>query len=178
MDRLTREKGPADRWSRAWSIYLLLGILATGAYFLLPSQTLQENLRPLFNVTTLGAIVAGILIHRPKRPLPWYLFALGMLLFVLGIVTFVYYEVTLGTAPSPSLADAFFIASYACAIAALLLIQSRRLVRDRASTIDPIIVSIGVGMLAWVFLIRVYAEDPSLSQLERLVSMAYPLMDV
>ncbi|HET7270714.1 MAG TPA: hypothetical protein VFI90_06460, partial [Rubrobacter sp.] len=122
--------------------------------------------------------MAGILMHRPKRPLSWYLFTCGLLLFVLGIVTYVYYEATLGKTPFPSVADVFFIASYPCAASALLLFQSRRLVRDRASTIDPIIVTVAVGMLAWVFLIEPYTTDPSLTLLQRLVSMAYPLMDV
>jgi diguanylate cyclase (GGDEF)-like protein/PAS domain S-box-containing protein len=165
--------------SRAWLVYLLLGLLATGAYFLVPSPVAQDTLRPLFNLAALAAFVAGIRMHRPKRPLPWYLFTVGMLLFVLGIVVYVYYEITQGhDPPTPSLADAFFIASYPCAAAALLLIQSRRLVRDRASTIDPIIVAVAVGMLAWVFLMRPYAADSSLSLLQRLVSVAYPVMDV
>ncbi len=159
-------------------MYLLVGILATGAYFLVPSPVVQDSLRPLFNLAALGAFVAGILLHRPKRPLPWYLFTVGMLLFVFGIVTYVYYEITLGKTPFPSLADAFFIAGYPCVAAALLIIQSRRLARDRASTVDPIIIAVGVGMLAWVFLMRPYVEDPSLSLPQRLVSVAYPLMDV
>jgi diguanylate cyclase (GGDEF)-like protein/PAS domain S-box-containing protein len=174
-----RENGKADRRLQAWHVYLLGGVLATGVYFFLPSQSMQETLRPLFNLAALAAFVAGLLMHRPKRPLPWYLFTLGMLLFVLGIVVYVYYEITQGQeAPSPSLADAFFIASYPCAAAALLLIQSRRLARDRASTIDPIIVAVAVGMVAWVFLIRPALEVQSYSLAQRLVFVAYPLMDV
>ncbi len=161
-----------------WLVYLLAGILATGAYFLVLSPDAQDTLRPLFNLAALGAFVAGILMHRPKRPLPWYLFTLGTLLGVLGIVAYVHSEITLGTTPFPSLADAFFIATYPCVAAALLIIQSRRLVRDRSSTVDPIIITVGVGMLAWVFLIRPHVEDLSLSLLQRLVSVAYPLMDI
>ncbi len=178
-DTETRGEGTAGRRLRAWHVYLLVGLLATGVYFFLPSQSAQEALRPLFNVAALAAFVLGLLIHRPKRPLPWYLFTLGMLLFVLGIVVFVYYEITRGReAPSPSLADLFFVASYPCAAAALLLIQGRRLARDRASTIDPIIVAVAVGMLAWVFLMRPALAVSSYSLAERLVFVAYPLMDV
>jgi diguanylate cyclase (GGDEF)-like protein/PAS domain S-box-containing protein len=99
-------------------------------------------------------------------------------MFVLGIIAFVYYEVTLGKTPFPSVADVFFLASYPCAAFALLLFQNRRLTRDRASIVDPIIVAVGVGMLAWVFLMRPYVADLSLSSAQRLVSVAYPLMDV
>jgi diguanylate cyclase (GGDEF)-like protein/PAS domain S-box-containing protein len=177
--RLKREKGTFGRRLQAWHVYLLLGVLAIGAYFLLPSQAAQHALRLLFVISALVATVTGILMHRPNRPLPWYLFASAMLMGVLGIVTYGYYEAVLGIeSPSASVADAFFIASYPCSITGLLLIQSWRLVRDQASTIDPIIVAIGIGMLAWPFLLKPYVEDPSLSLLERLVSIAYPLMDV
>ena len=163
---------------RAWLVYLTVGVLATVAYFSIPSPVVQDSLRPLFSLAALGAFVAGILVHRPKRPLPWYLFTLGSLFSVLGIVTYVYYEITLGRTPFPSLADVFFLAGYPCVAASLLIMQSRRLARDRASIVDPIIVAVGVGMLAWVFLMRPYLDDLSLSLPQRLVSVAYPLMDV
>src|SRR5918911_3653971 len=110
MHSLASKKGKISIRSQAWRVYLLLGLLAAGAYFLLPSHTAQENLRPLFNVAALAAFVTGILIHHPKRPLPWYLFTLGMLTFVLGIISYVYYEAIPGPTPFPSIADAFFIA--------------------------------------------------------------------
>ena len=173
-----RGEGGLGSRSRAWLVYLLVGVLAAGVYFLVPSPATQDTVRPLFNLAALGAFVTGILMHRPRRPLPWYLLTLATLLFVFGIVAYVYVEVTTGKPPFVSLADAFFLASYPCAAAALLIMQSRRLARDRASTVDPIIVAVGVGMLVWVFLIRPYLEDPSLSFLERLVSVSYPLLDV
>ena len=164
---------------RAWFVYLLLGLFATGAYFLLPSQTAQQVLRLLVVVSTQVAFAAGILMHRPKRPLPWYVLAFAMLMPIIGSLTYVYYIAVLGIGPQPvSVADVFFIATYPCVAAALLMFQSRRLARDRASTIDPIIVAVGVGMLAWVFVMQPYATDQSLPLLQRLVSITYPLMDV
>ncbi len=179
MHRLAGEKGIAGRGLRTWHVYLLLGVLAMGVYLLLPSQTAQHTLHFLFVLAALVAIVTGVRTHRPSQPLPWYLFALAMLMSILGFVTYGYYETVLGIeSPLTTWADAFFIASYPCAAAGLLLIQSQRLVRDQASIIDPIIVAVGVGMLAWVFLMKPYVEDPSLTLLERLVSITYPLMDV
>ena len=179
MHRLMGEKGIAGGGVRAWHAYLLLGVLATGAYFLLPSQAAQHTLHLLLVVSAIAAIVTGVRTHRPIQPLPWYLFACALLMSILGFVTYGYYETVLDIeAPLTTLADAFFIASYPCAAAGLLLIQSQRLVRDRASFVDPIIVAVGFGMLAWVFLMKPYAEDPSLTVIERLVSITYPLMDV
>jgi diguanylate cyclase (GGDEF)-like protein/PAS domain S-box-containing protein len=160
-------------------MYLAVGVLATGAYFLLPTQTAQYVLRLLAVGSTSAAFVAGIVMHRPKRPLPWYVLGFAMLMPVLSSLTYVYYVAVLGIEPPrASVADAFFIATYVCVAAALLIFQSRRLARDRASTIDPIIVAVGVGMLAWVFLMKPYATDQSLPMLERLVLTTYPLMDV
>src|SRR3712207_6953259 len=51
---------------RAWHAYLLLGAVAIGAYFLLPSETAQRVLHLLVVVSTPVAFVAGILMHRPK----------------------------------------------------------------------------------------------------------------
>jgi diguanylate cyclase (GGDEF)-like protein/PAS domain S-box-containing protein len=177
-DTKTRESGKSDRRLQAWHVFLVVGILTTGAYFLIPFQSTQDALRPLFTLAALGAVVAGILLHRPRRPLPWYLIASAMLLFVFGIAAYVYYEVTTEVDPVVSMADVFFLASYPFAAAGVLLFQRQRLARDRASTIDPIIVAVGVGIYVWVFLMRPYATDPSLSLIERLVSVAYPLMDV
>ena len=81
-------------------------------------------------------------------------------------------------APLVTLRAPVCIAGYCWAAAGRLLIQSRRLVRERSSTIDPIIISVGSGMLAWVYLMQPYAEDPSLTLVERSVSMAYPLLVV
>jgi diguanylate cyclase (GGDEF)-like protein/PAS domain S-box-containing protein len=164
---------------QAWHTYLAVGVLATGAYFLLPTQSAQYLLRFLVVGSTSAAFVAGIVIHRPKRPLPWYVLGFAFLMPVLGSLTYVYYLAVLGVEPPrASVADAFFIATYLCVAAALLVFQSRRLARDQASTIDPIIVAVGVGMLAWVFLMKPYATDQSLPVLERLVLTTYPLMDV
>jgi len=173
------DKGKVGVRLWGWYVYLLLGVLATGVYFLLPSQATQDGLRLLFVASALAATVTGIFMHRPNRPLPWYLFACSLLMSIVGTVIYGYYEVVLGNeSPFPTVAEAFFIASYACAVAALLMIQSRRLVRDRVSLIDPIIVAVGIGMLAWLFLMKPYAENPSLSLLERLIYITYPLMDV
>src|SRR5205823_9630275 len=49
--------------------------------------------------------------------------------------------------------------------------------RDRNGLIDASIITIGVGVLSWVFLISPYVRADG-ALLDRLVSMAYPLMDV
>ena len=60
---------------RLWLIYLVVGLLATGGYFLLPSATVQNVFIVLIALTVVAALAAGIRLHRPSHPLPWYLLA-------------------------------------------------------------------------------------------------------
>ncbi|HEV3505480.1 MAG TPA: histidine kinase [Actinomycetes bacterium] len=126
------------------------------------------------------AIVIGTRVWRPSRPLAWYLIAFGQLLFTAGDAYSSFHEWVLGLeVPFPSIADVFYLAFYpVLAAALLLLVRGRAPGRDAASLIDATIITTGIGMLSWVFLIRPYVRLPDLSLTERLVSIAYPLGDV
>src|SRR2546430_15801546 len=72
--------------ARAWQLYLAAGALAAMLYLFVP--TLGEK-GPFFNligISSVVAIVAGVRLHRPARTLPWYLFAGGMFVFLVGDV--------------------------------------------------------------------------------------------
>jgi hypothetical protein len=76
----------SDRGQGAWLLYLLVGILATVGYFLLPSATVQNIFNVLIDLCVVAAIVAGIFMHRPGHALAWYLFAIGMVVMSAGDV--------------------------------------------------------------------------------------------
>ena len=79
----------------------------------------------------------------------------------------------------PSVADVFYLASYPFLMAGLLLLnRSRSPGADRASLLDALIVTVGVGLVSWVFLVGPLAHSPDLTVAARVVSMAYPIMDV
>ena len=59
-----------------------------------------------------------------------------------------------------------------------MLVRRRSPGRDRASLIDSLIIAIGVGTLSWVFLLAPYAHDQSLTLVQKLTAMAYPIMDL
>lgn len=171
--RLSMLGAPASR------LFLALGVLATGLYFLLAGAA-QDSLYDLIGLTSAIAILLGVRWHRPAHPLPWYAFALGQLIFVAGDITYNVYENTLHIpAPFPSPADAFYVAAYPLSIAGMvLLIRSRVPERSWGAFIDALIVTTGVGLLSWVFLMAPYVHNQSLSLLERLISLDYPLMDL
>jgi PAS domain S-box-containing protein len=164
---------------RAWIVYLAVGILTTLAYlFIHPIRV-----GPLFNAIALSspiAIFIALHMHRPEHRLPWYLFALGQTFFVTGDVITYNYNRFFGTdLPFPSIGDVFYLAVYPCLIAGLLLMIRRRTPgRDRESAIDSFIVAIGVGAVSWVFLMAPIARDSDLNVISKLVTIAYPLMDL
>src|SRR5215216_4706708 len=111
----------------AWLLYLLLGVLATGGYFLLPSVSVQNVFYNLVGFSSVVAIGVGIRMNRPVRSLHWYVLAFGMLILNIGEAIFTFYENVLGIeAPFPSVADAFYLAAMPCFAAGLVLMQRRR----------------------------------------------------
>jgi diguanylate cyclase (GGDEF)-like protein/PAS domain S-box-containing protein len=162
----------------AWWIYLAVMVPIAGAYLVGPLRA-----GPVFNVigaSGVVAIVAGVRIHRPAARFAWYLIALGLALFVSGDVLAYNYRALFGGAlPFPSVADPVYLAVYPTTVAGLLLLIRRRNPgRDWASLVDATIVTIGLALLSWVFLMAPYARDHSLGLETKLVSISYPLGDI
>ena len=155
---------------------VVLGVL----YFLLDPSGLRAAVFTAVSLGMVVAVVVGARRWRPSVPMAWYLIAGGQLLFSIGDAISFYREWVLGSeVPFPSVADGFYLAFYLMLTAALLLlVRGRAPGRDLASLIDATIITTGIGMLSWVFLIGPYVRLPDLSLPQRLVSIAYPLGDL
>jgi hypothetical protein len=169
----------------AWRTYLACGAVVAAAYYLVPATGLVPRWAAkigLYNglgLSAVAAIVIGIRRHRPERPLTWYLFATGLLSYVTADVIFYTYQDVLHLEVFPSVADVFYLAAYPFLMAGLLLlIRARSPGADRASLLDALVVTVGAGMVSWVFLVGPLARSPDLTLAERVVSMAYPIADV
>jgi len=172
-------------WPRVWWAYLACGAVVAVAYYLAPATDLAPRWAAkigLYNglgLSAVAAIAVGVARHRPERPLPWYLFATGLLSYVTADIIFYTYQDILHLEVFPSAADVFYLAAYPFLMAGLLLlIRSRSPGADRASLLDALVVTVGLGMVSWVFLVGPLAQAPDLTLAERLVSMAYPIVDV
>jgi signal transduction histidine kinase len=170
---------------RAWWTYLACGAVVALAYYLIPATGLVPRWAAkigLYNglgLSAVTAIVVGMVRHRPERPLTWYLFGVGLLSYVTADIIFYTYQDILHQEVFPSVADVFYLAAYPFLMAGLLLlIRSRSPGADRASLLDALVVTVGLGMVSWVFLVGPLAHSPDLTLAERVVSMAYPIIDV
>ncbi len=174
----------ADHVTRGWRTHLWLWFLGlngvlTGLYLFSP---LSGN-GPLINLIGLLspiAIVVAIAIHRPRAASAWWLFALGLFLYFLGdLYTYSYPKLAGVEVPFPSLGDGIYLAVYPALMAGLIiLVRRRNPIRDRAALIDSTILTIGIGLLSWVFLIAPNFHLSGLSSAAKLVSVAYPLGDI
>ena len=131
-------------------------------------------------VSGAAAIVVGVVRNRPRRKAPWLLLALALLAFTAGDVTYDILTEVLGQEdPFPSVADLFYLVMFLFfATGTLGLTRTRAGSRDRASLVDSLILTAGVGLLSWIFLITPYIEDASLTPFVKGVSIAYPLEDI
>jgi signal transduction histidine kinase len=163
-----------------WQMYLGLGAVLCTAYYLVPATTSKLVVWPLIGGSSAAAIVLGTRWHRPASPLAWYLVAAGQLSFITGDWLYVERVRVLESGQVfPSVVDLFYLAFYPLLVAGLLLLIRRRSPgRDLAGLIDAAIITIGLGLLSWVFLISPYIWAEGFTPWQRLVSIAYPLGDV
>ncbi len=157
---------------------LAVGVVAIGGYYVLDGLA-QDVLYDAVRLGSALTILFGVWRRRSTAAASWYLIGLGQLLFGLGDVTWDVYKYVQHTDPFPSLADVLYLAAYP-ALAVGVLLQVRRAFRgrDRLAVIDAVIVATGIGLVIWALVLRPTVQDPDLTGAERLISFAYPVMDI
>jgi len=149
------------------------------AVFLLPHYHLY-----LWGSLSLGsaaAIVVGVVRNRPSHPLTWLFVIAGVTTFALGDITYdVLTSVLHESNPFPSLADVFYLATYLLLSPGLIMIVRVRRRRDgeTGALLDALIITSGLGVLSWIYLIQPYVHAAHMTLLTKLTSIAYPLGDI
>ena len=166
--------------SWGWMLFIAVGAVITALYLFVEPLAGSGPVMNVLGLAPVLAIAAGVRLHRPRARLAWACVALGFVLFWLGDVYTYSYPLLLDReVPFPSLGDAAYLAVYPALIAGVLILERRRRSRtDRGSAIDAAIMTVGLALPSWVWLIAPYVHDHSLSTAGRLVSVAYPLADV
>ncbi|MET3424027.1 diguanylate cyclase (GGDEF)-like protein [Actinoplanes tereljensis] len=168
---------------RAWWTWLTVGVLVSLGYPLLPEGSVQSTV--VYNglgFVSVLVIALGVRRNRPPNPGSWYLFAAGVLTFVVADVVYEVSGLILGNHPYPYWDDALYFLAYPMLWAGLLgASRGRRRYdrpRDLAGAIDAAVIAVGVGLVYWVFIIQPTLSDNGTPMLTRLVTVAYPTFDV
>jgi diguanylate cyclase (GGDEF)-like protein/PAS domain S-box-containing protein len=164
----------------AWIWFLGVTVVLAALYLFAPALAGNGPLINLLGLLGVLAIVVGIRMHRPRARAAWWLFAAGQFLYLSGdLYTYSYPKLTGANVEFPSIGDALYLMVYPVLMAGLFLLIRRRNPRpDRTALIDALILTIGVGLLSWVFLIAPNFHIAELSWWEKSIAAAYPLGDV
>jgi diguanylate cyclase (GGDEF)-like protein len=158
-------------------VYLVAGLALGATYVGLP-LTAQVLLQLLLGAASVVAQVVGIRRNRPSRPGPWWLLAGGTAAFVAGDAVFAAYDLRGVEVPFPSLADVVYLLGYPLLLAGLGVAVRRSGPRDNAAWLDAGIWTGGAFVAAWLPLISPYADSAGNGALQRVLALAFPVMDL
>ncbi|HEY1624133.1 MAG TPA: EAL domain-containing protein [Streptosporangiaceae bacterium] len=158
--------------------YIAWMALLVALYYALPG--LHAETWGALGLSGVLAIVAGVVINRPARMLPWLLLAAANLSFVAGQLSFlVLTEVLRVTVSFPSFADILYLSTYPLyAVGVFIFIRWRTAGSDRRSLIDALTITVGLALLSWIYIVLPNVHNSSLSWVQKCFAMAYPLGDV
>lgn len=124
------------------------------------------------------SIYGALRVPRAQRR-SWIAFAVSQVLFLMADGVWTLCHTCLHIEPSPSPADALYLAMYpALALGMWWLVRGRRAGRDRAAFLDAAIITTGVTVIGVVFFIAPAAESSGTSLLGQVVAAAYPVGDL
>jgi diguanylate cyclase (GGDEF)-like protein/PAS domain S-box-containing protein len=175
----TKTRSPTVASVFPWAFaYLIVAAGLTFLYYLFPAY--HSPLWTALGLSAVAATVAGVRRNRPRQPLAWYLLAAAELTFIAGDTSYnVLTQIMHQDNPFPSVADLFYLLTYVfIASGIFLIIRARCSSRDLPSLIDAVIITTGLGLLSWVYLIVPNFQADGLDWLQRAVSVAYPVGDV
>jgi diguanylate cyclase (GGDEF)-like protein/PAS domain S-box-containing protein len=161
-------------------VYLGVNAPLIGAIFAFPGY--HVFLWGLLGLGSSAAVVVGVVRNQPSRRWPWFCIALAIAAFASGDIAYDVLTKVLGQSnPFPSIADAFYLATGPLLVAGFVGMVWARRRRDGGDTgalLDALVVTLGLAVLSWIYLIQPYVHAMDLPLPAKLTSIAYPLMDI
>jgi diguanylate cyclase (GGDEF)-like protein len=166
-----------SRWLRT---YLVVAVVAVAGFMAVPDGSLtQTGWQVACGWIAAGAIIVGVRRRKAAVPAAWWLFALGVAGNAAGILVETILTRTQTNPDFPSWADAAYLSLYPAAAGGMLLLIHRRTPhRDWSSIVDATTLTTGMSLLAWIFMVKPAASDPSIGLLGHIASVAYPVGDI
>jgi signal transduction histidine kinase/ActR/RegA family two-component response regulator len=163
----------------AWFGFLALSAGIIVLHYALATGTIAQSFAYLaMGIVACAAVVTGILVQRPARAAYLWVLALGLGFLAVGDAIFAGYDVVGLERPYPSAADAVYLAGYLSFGVAMLFLVRGRQRPSLSDVLDGAIVLCATALLLWFALIEAAARDTSVGVLSRVVSSAYPALDV
>jgi signal transduction histidine kinase len=163
-----------------WALYAASVAVLGVAYFAAGADSIpQAAIYQALSLGSIGAIVTGLIRHRPQRWIPWLLFGAGLVLWTLGDAYWDAYSWFLRTeAPFPSIADVAYVGGYPLLIAATFVLARGRTRPRLTDVLDSAVVATGALILVWALLVEPLLAQSGLSAAGMAVTVATPVLDV
>ncbi|QNS07891.1 putative bifunctional diguanylate cyclase/phosphodiesterase [Streptomyces xanthii] len=160
------------------AFYTAFAVAATIVYLTVPAA--YTPVWAAIGLSSAGAVLLGVRMHRPAHRWPWYVLAGALLTFTAGDT---YYSVLVqyldATVPFPSPSDAFYLLTYPLLALGLYgLARYRWAGHDLPALLDALLLTAGLALPVWVFLVQPLTRTENMTWVQRAVSLAYPLGDV
>jgi HPt (histidine-containing phosphotransfer) domain-containing protein len=165
---------------RAFVAYGVLQALALASFFFVPVGTRAHSIWMLaVGYGGAAAVFAGLRVRRGLSTRAWSLFGVALLCNTTGTLLESLSDIFPQFAGNATVCDLFWLALYpAVSIGLAIVIRRRGTHRDWTSPVEALIITAGVGLLAWVEVIGPAAVDPSHGLLARATGAAYPVGDL
>jgi signal transduction histidine kinase len=159
-----------------WKAQLAFTLALGAGYFLARGSPIAPTIYNFASLSACVAFVVGPILHR-CRAIQWWLFAGAMGSFAIADGIWQGYLWTSGSAPYPSIGDAFYLVAYPLFfVGALMLLRGSR--PRKGDLLDGLMVATAASFLIWTLLVEPIANQAGSSLPARIVSAAYPTMDI
>jgi diguanylate cyclase (GGDEF)-like protein/PAS domain S-box-containing protein len=156
--------------------FVALGVAASCLAALDDSDAFRSFAFDAVALVAAGGAVYGIMRNRPDRRYSWLLLATGLILFVAGDVAWDVATRAAGGSTGYPWADILYLAAYPFFAFALYQLARPHFRRDTA--VDSAIVALAVSAAIWQWVIAPVIQNTTGATIERIVTAAYPAMDV
>jgi signal transduction histidine kinase len=164
------------RDSRLWAGVMCAGLALSGIFFLFPQNgTVQYALYEVLAAGALLSVLWGTRHYRPVPLRPWFVFAAGIALFIVGdVLTDIYPDWV-----SPAPADYAYLAGYPLLAAALvMLVVASGSHRRVGALLDAAVVTVAFAIFEWIFVMSPALHTSGPLGQRVVLGVLYPVMDI
>ena len=160
----------------AWKLAAAFTVAVALAYLFLRDTQAGPTVYALASLLAFVAFATGPALQG-SRALQWKLFAAGFGLYAVADMSWAVYTWIGWAQPYPSWADGAYLTAYALFVLGVLVLLRGRRPRT-GDVLDGLLIAAAAASVIWLLLIEPIANEAGTRLIERLVSAAYPTMDV